>query len=90
MRILDEKSTEEILDSLIEDKPVKPGSYRGRKNTSPEKKNQLMEKIMLKPENKIFKNLYNEHGWEIDQAIKRDDWKDTKNIISKRKRLDYK
>ena len=38
---------------------------------------------MLKPENKIFKNLYNEYGWEIDNAIKRDDWKDTKNIISK-------
>ena len=38
---------------------------------------------MLKPENKIFKNLYNEFGWEIDSAIKRDDWKNTKNIISK-------
>ena len=35
---LDEKSTREILDSLINDKPLKPGSYRGRKNTSPEKK----------------------------------------------------
>ena len=34
---LDEKSTKEILDSLIKDKPLKPGSYRGRKNTSPEK-----------------------------------------------------
>ena len=42
-----------------------------------------MEKNMLKPENKIFKNLYNQLGWEIDHAIKRDDWKDTKNIISK-------
>ena len=38
---------------------------------------------MLKPEDKIFKNLYNDFGWEIDNAIKRDDWKDTKNIISK-------
>ena len=38
---------------------------------------------MLKPEDKIFKNLYNELGWEIDDAIKRDDWKDTKDIISK-------
>ena len=38
---------------------------------------------MLKPENKIFKNLYNEHGWEIENALKRDDWKDTKNIILK-------
>ena len=35
---LDEKSTAEILNSLIKDKPLKPGSYRGRKNTSPEKK----------------------------------------------------
>ena len=35
---LDEKNTTEILDSLINDKPLKPGSYRGRKNTSPEKK----------------------------------------------------
>ena len=34
---LDEKSTTEILDSLINDKPLKPGSYRGRKNTAPEK-----------------------------------------------------
>ena len=67
---LDEKSTEQILNSLIQGKPLKPGSYRGRKNTSPEKNNLLMEKIMLKPENKIFKNLYNELGWEIDKAIK--------------------
>ncbi len=34
---LDEKNTKEILISLINDKPLKPGSYRGRKNTSPEK-----------------------------------------------------
>jgi NADH-quinone oxidoreductase subunit E/NADH dehydrogenase (ubiquinone) flavoprotein 2 len=34
---LDEKSTKEILISLIKDKPLKSGSYRGRKNTSPEK-----------------------------------------------------
>ena len=33
---LDEKSTKEILTSLINDKPVNPGSYRGRKNTAPE------------------------------------------------------
>ena len=35
---LDEKSTIEILDSLIKDKPLKPGSYRGRKSTAPERK----------------------------------------------------
>jgi len=34
---LDEKNTIKILDSLISDKPLKPGSYRGRKNTAPEK-----------------------------------------------------
>ena len=34
---LDEKSTSEILDSLINNKPLKPGSFRGRKNTAPEK-----------------------------------------------------
>jgi NADH-quinone oxidoreductase E subunit len=38
---LNEKTTKEILDSLIKGAPLKPGSYRGRKNTSPEKKNIL-------------------------------------------------
>ena len=41
-----------------------------------------MEKIMLKKEDKIFQNLYNEFGWEIEKSIKRDDCKETKNIIS--------
>ena len=35
---LDEKKTKDIIDSLINDSPMKPGSYRGRKNTAPEKK----------------------------------------------------
>ena len=38
---LNEKSTIEILNSLIIDKPLKPGSYRGRKNTAPEKKHPI-------------------------------------------------
>ena len=38
---------------------------------------------MIKEENKIFKNLYNNLGWEIDRAINREDWKNTKEIISK-------
>ena len=38
---LDEKSTSKILDSLINDKPLKPGSYRGRKSTAPEKKQKI-------------------------------------------------
>ena len=36
---------------------------------------------MLKEENKIFKNLYNNHGWELEKAIEREDWKNTKEII---------
>ena len=56
---LDEKSTSEILDSLINDKPLKPGSYRGRKST-PEKNQKINGENMLKSENKIFKNLYND------------------------------
>tara|TARA_B100000767_G_scaffold266633_1_gene284260 strand:- start:117 stop:722 length:606 start_codon:yes stop_codon:yes gene_type:complete len=34
---LDEKKTKDIIDSLLNDSPMKPGSYRGRKNTAPEK-----------------------------------------------------
>ena len=40
-----------------------------------------MEPKMLKEENKIFKNLYNDYGWEIDKALKRDDWAKTKEIF---------
>ena len=38
---LDEKNSAKILDSLMDNKPLKPGSYRGRKNTSPEKKHPI-------------------------------------------------
>ena len=38
---LDEKTTREILDSLINDKPLGPGSYKGRKSSAPIKKNNL-------------------------------------------------
>ena len=34
---LDEKNALKIIQSITEDRPLKPGSYRGRKNTSPEK-----------------------------------------------------
>ena len=34
---LDESNTRKIIESLLNDKPLNPGSYRGRKNTSPEK-----------------------------------------------------
>jgi NADH-quinone oxidoreductase E subunit len=38
---LNEKKAKEILNSLINDKPLKPGSYRGRKNTAPEQTKKL-------------------------------------------------
>ena len=34
---LDEKSAVKIIDSILEDKPLKSGSYRGRKSAAPEK-----------------------------------------------------
>ena len=34
---LDEKNTIEIINSLLDDKPIKPKSFRNRTNTSPEK-----------------------------------------------------
>ena len=73
---LDEKNTEKIISSLMSDRPLEPKSYKGRTNTAPEKSTEILNgEKMLKEENKIFKNLYNNFGWEIDNAIKRDDWK---------------
>ena len=34
---LDEKNTNEIINSLLDDKPIKPKSFRNRTNTAPEK-----------------------------------------------------
>ena len=33
---LNSESANKIIDSLLQDKPLKPGSYRGRQNSSPE------------------------------------------------------
>ncbi len=38
---------------------------------------------MLKDEDRIFKNLYTDLGWDIDAAIKRREWNLTKDLISK-------
>ena len=40
---------------------------------------------MLKDEDRIFKNLYNDLGWDIESSIKRGDWSLTQDIISKGK-----
>ena len=40
---------------------------------------------MLKDEDRIFKNLYNDFGWEIDSSIKRGDWSQTKEFLTKGK-----
>ena len=40
---------------------------------------------MLKDEDRIFKNLYNDIGWDINSAIVSGDWCGTKEYISKGK-----
>ena len=40
---LDEKNTNEIINSLLEDKPIKPKSFRDRTNTAPEKNRTISE-----------------------------------------------
>ena len=40
---------------------------------------------MLKDEDRIFKNLYNDFGEDILAAQKRDDWSNTKELCSKGK-----
>ena len=40
---------------------------------------------MLRDEDRIFKNLYNDLGWEIGFAVQRGDWLKTKDVISKGK-----
>ena len=40
---------------------------------------------MLKDQDRIFVNLYNDLGPDINSAIKRGDWTKTKEIISKGK-----
>ncbi len=41
---LDETSASKIIESIFQDKILKPGSYRGRKNTSPENKTKIEDK----------------------------------------------
>ena len=41
---LDETSASKIIESIFQDKILKPGSYRGRKNTSPENKIKIEDK----------------------------------------------
>ena len=40
---------------------------------------------MLKDEDRIFKNLYNDRSSDIDDAVLRGDWTNTKEIFSKGK-----
>ena len=40
---------------------------------------------MLKQEDRILKNLYNDLGSSLNASFKRDDWSNTKELISKPK-----
>ena len=42
---------------------------------------------MLKDEDRIFQNLYNDFGAELDSAKKRGDWIETKEIFNKHSNL---
>jgi hypothetical protein len=39
---LGEKDTSEIINSLLEDKPIKPKSFRNRTSTAPEKNRAIL------------------------------------------------
>ena len=41
---LDEKNTIEVLNSLLEDKPIKPKSFRNRTSTAPEKNKPIIDR----------------------------------------------
>ena len=36
---------------------------------------------MLKDKDRIFQNLYNDNGSDVESSKKRGDWKNTKNLI---------
>ena len=38
---------------------------------------------MLKDQDRIFQNLYNDKGSDLESSLKRGDWIDTKEIINK-------
>jgi len=40
---------------------------------------------MLSDEDRIFKNLYNDFGWDVESAVARGDWSQTIELISKGK-----
>jgi NADH-quinone oxidoreductase subunit F len=44
---------------------------------------------MLKDEDRIFKNLYNDKGSDVDSSKERGDWVNTKNLIEKGRVLDF-
>ena len=78
------KALKQFLISLINDKPLKPGSFRGRKNTSSRKETILKwRKSCLNQKIEYLKIFIMNLVGKLNMQIKRDDWKDTKNIISK-------
>ena len=44
---------------------------------------------MLEDKDRIFKNLYNDKGSDIDSSLLRGDWKNTKEILSKGIRIQF-
>ena len=44
---------------------------------------------MLKDEDRIFQNLYNDKGSDVESSKNRGDWIGTTDLIKKGKRVDY-
>ena len=81
---LDKEKTLEILDKILNGETPKPGSYRGRVNNEPENNRKtLMDLKMLKDQDRIFQNLYNDMGSDVSSSQKRGDWVNTKELTDK-------
>ena len=67
----DKNKTLKILDKILNGETPKPGSYRGRVNNEPENNRKtLMDLKMLKDQDRIFKNLYNDLGSDVISSQK--------------------
>ena len=81
---LNDKKLEEIIDTIYQNKIPKPGSYSGRINAEPvNNRKTLLGNKMLKDEDRIFQNLYNDSGADLESAKLRNDWNGTKEILEK-------
>ena len=85
---LDKNKASKIFDQILNGENPKPGSYRGEKTLNRNNRTTLLGSEMLKDDDRIFKNLYNDINSDLEGALKIGDWSNKRNNF-KRKRLDY-